>query len=356
MLILRNERSVRFLGMVATVLGLACLTASTATAAVTCTTTSKGQTCTVESGDNVWVTVSWKQHPPADSISCSTSASASGASHVNVQNLSGAVIYLNTDDGDVLQINDGEEVNHVRGGQLVLDADDIPDVSAGSNSYVKVTEHHNTGDGVGREHVLQFGSSAEGLDDGMTYQMYAVDMASGERVQDVLTDTRGEQYLDLLTAEGVVIVSFEGEFDGPADLDFSGTVDVNDLDVLTSAVSSDVQSEAYDVNGDGQVDANDVTEWLSIAGAKLNASGEPFLPGDANLDGAVDVSDYNVWNRNKFTQSPQWAPMDVGGGWSTGDFNADGLIDVGDFGIWNANKFNSARPIGSSTPKGKEKR
>ena len=56
------------------------------------------------------------------------------------------------------------------------------------------------------------------------------------------------------------------------------------------------------------------------------------LPGDVNLDGVVDGSDFNTWNSHKFT---------VGGNWLTGDFNGDGATDGTDFNIWNAHKFTS---------------
>ena len=32
-------------------------------------------------------------------------------------------------------------------------------------------------------------------------------------------------------------------------------------------------------------------------------SGKSFQYGDANLDGVVDVADFNIWNENKFTAS-----------------------------------------------------
>ncbi len=48
------------------------------------------------------------------------------------------------------------------------------------------------------------------------------------------------------------------------------------------------------------------------------------LPGDANLDGSVDASDFNVWNSNRFRPDA---------GWCSGDFTSDGAVDVGDFNI-----------------------
>jgi hypothetical protein len=62
-------------------------------------------------------------------------------------------------------------------------------------------------------------------------------------------------------------------------------------------------------------------------------TGQPYLIGDATLDGVVDVSDFNSWNANKFTTIAAWC---------SGDFNADGVVDVSDFNDWNANKFTSA--------------
>ena len=37
--------------------------------------------------------------------------------------------------------------------------------------------------------------------------------------------------------------------------------------------------------------------------AAENGLGSPYKVGDANLDGAVDVSDFNIWNGAKFTSS-----------------------------------------------------
>ena len=40
--------------------------------------------------------------------------------------------------------------------------------------------------------------------------------------------------------------------------------------------------------------------WPALANL---ASGNSYLMGDANLDGVVDVSDFNAWNSNKFTST-----------------------------------------------------
>ena len=75
--------------------------------------------------------------------------------------------------------------------------------------------------------------------------------------------------------------------------------------------------------------------WLAVGGANNPAAtdGNPFLIGDANLDGFVDGLDFIEWNTNKFTTVAAWC---------SGDFNADGFVDGLDFIAWNANKFTSS--------------
>ncbi|MEM7316605.1 MAG: hypothetical protein AAF497_26025 [Planctomycetota bacterium] len=63
-----------------------------------------------------------------------------------------------------------------------------------------------------------------------------------------------------------------------------------------------------------------------------------IIRGDANLDGYVDVSDFNLWNRHRFTDFVSWG---------TGDFNNDGRVDVSDYNLWNANKFTFSSPPSS---------
>ena len=81
------------------------------------------------------------------------------------------------------------------------------------------------------------------------------------------------------------------------------------------------------------VNHDDLTAWLATGGAANLPSGNPYLLGDANLDGLVDGSDFGIWNANKF--------MNVAA-WCSGDFNASGAVDGSDFGLWNAHKFTAA--------------
>ena len=97
----------------------------------------------------------------------------------------------------------------------------------------------------------------------------------------------------------------------------------------------------YDLTADGLVDIADRDAWLAEAGAVNNASGNPYLVGDFNLDGVVDVGDFNIWNGNKFTNVAEWC---------SGDATGDGSVDVADFNAWNGNKFSSSDVAGVPEP------
>ena len=136
-------------------------------------------------------------------------------------------------------------------------------------------------------------------------------------------------------------VNFENfDFDGPAALacDFGGdgACDIADMDALVMAVVAGTNDLAFDLTGDNFVNLADVDEWRALAGAENLPSGNPYIVGDANLDGTVDGSDFLVWNNNKFSPT---------GKWSLADFTADGTTDGGDFLLWNNNKFMSADDV-----------
>ena len=122
---------------------------------------------------------------------------------------------------------------------------------------------------------------------------------------------------------------------GTADGDFddNGIYDCADVDALVAEIAAGGGATAFDLTGDSVVDNADLDAWLMEAGEANLGAGRTYLPGDASLDGVVDVSDFNIWNGNKFTTEPSWC---------SGDFNADGVVDVGDFNIWNGNKFTSS--------------
>ena len=123
-----------------------------------------------------------------------------------------------------------------------------------------------------------------------------------------------------------------------SDLNRDGAVDCADVDALVSTIVDGSNDTAFDLNGDRIVDVDDLTAWREYAGVILTDSGNPILLGDANLNGDVDASDFNIWNANKFSFEA---------GWCGGDFNADGASDASDFNLWNSHKFTSANDVAS---------
>jgi hypothetical protein len=117
------------------------------------------------------------------------------------------------------------------------------------------------------------------------------------------------------------------------DFNDDGFYDCTDVDALVANIVANTGDLAFDVDGNLTLDAADLSAWLIEAGAVNNPSGGAYLLGDANLDGVVDVSDFNSWNSNKFTSTASWC---------SGDFNADGVVDGSDFNSWNSNKFTSS--------------
>jgi hypothetical protein len=117
--------------------------------------------------------------------------------------------------------------------------------------------------------------------------------------------------------------------------DFSGDGSLGcvDIDRLVQAIAAGWQNLALDVTLDGLINLADLDRWLQLAGAANLPSGNAYRGGDANLDGVVDGTDFNIWNGNKFTAQAAWC---------RGDFSADGFIDGSDFNLWNSNKFTSA--------------
>ncbi len=125
----------------------------------------------------------------------------------------------------------------------------------------------------------------------------------------------------------VSVTGITGDFD--ADGDYA----CDDIDALVNVIATQTNSPAFDLTGDGLVNDDDLDFWLAEAGGAELTSGNAYLVGDANLDGIVDVSDFNLWNNQRFTTFA---------GWCGGDFNADGVNDVSDFNLFNGNRFMSA--------------
>ncbi len=166
-------------------------------------------------------------------------------------------------------------------------------------------------------------------------------------------------------------------------MELAGTLPISEYDVLevgrTATLAGELSIE--DIDGVGPMDRGAMDEFTLITAANLNGTfdtasynGQLLVPigqtepdgsftshvgdglfqslqyssnavvleryfalaGDANGDGTVDVSDFNIWNTNKFSPGTDWL---------TGDFNGDGITDVSDFNIWNVNKFTTVGAV-----------
>ena len=113
------------------------------------------------------------------------------------------------------------------------------------------------------------------------------------------------------------------------DFNGDGLVDGRDIDALTGEIVAGTHTPSYDLTGDKIVDLDDRDAWLAAAAINL-PSGNAYLLGDANLDGKVDVSDWNVLNSHMFTKVA---------GYCFGDFNADKVVDVSDLNILRESMF-----------------
>ena len=105
-----------------------------------------------------------------------------------------------------------------------------------------------------------------------------------------------------------------------ADFNDDGLWDTRDLDLLTISAVSNNPEFKFDLNQDDSVDQQDVRTWLGIASAQ-NGFAQPYMPGDANLDGRVDALDLNLLARNWTWQTARWA---------NAEFTGNGRVDSED--------------------------
>ncbi len=135
-------------------------------------------------------------------------------------------------------------------------------------------------------------------------------------------------------SDGLIIVDVTGVLPPlVGDFNQDGALNVADIDALVAELAVDSMDLSFDLTNDGQLNGDDLAEWLAVAGAATFGPGSAYLFGDANLDGSVDGLDLIAWNRHKFEPIAAW---------SAGDFTADGFVDGQDFIRWNANKFTAA--------------
>ncbi len=225
----------------------------------------------------------------------------------------------------------GDDVYHPEFDGEFLDQYHFDDITIGSGQQGEVSFYETTvrrfdwtGDGVPdatEAHPIHFSGGWEFK--GEQFDVFALDLVvpgtgQGDTHPDTGIDVNGRR--------------FETHFggydpDGGAnqpfldalfltDYDDNGRLGVGDADLLSGAVATGASHTDFDVNQDGNVDANDVLYWARVV---YGTEG-----GDTNLDFSLDETDLDalagVW------QSPAQ-------GWSGGDFDSDGVADEEDLAI-----------------------
>ncbi len=193
---------------------------------------------------------------------------------------------------------------------------------------------HSSGHGPGQ---LSLGSVSV-MTDANGHGEFSIPLPNSVSLGQFVTTTATDEFGNTSEFSACAVISN----DIAGDFNHDGLLDALDIDVLVGEIAAGTNAAPFDLTGDALVNLADRDEWLSIAGAVNLSSGNPYLLGDANLDGVVDGSDFGIWNANKFTAVARW---------SKGDFSADGFVDGSDFGIWNSHKFTASDAVRpTSTP------
>lgn len=162
----------------------------------------------------------------------------------------------------------------------------------------------------------------------------------GVNFQDATQGATLFSFGDPLANGSFVIV---GEDVVTGDFNDDGAFSCADVDALVAEIAEGTNHPDFDLTGDGLVNVDDRDEWLAVAGSENLSSGGPYSNGDINLDGKVDVADFNIWNLHKFSNTP---------GWCSGDLSADGVVDIVDYNFWNNTKFTESDVQSVPEPQG----
>ncbi len=105
------------------------------------------------------------------------------------------------------------------------------------------------------------------------------------------------------------------------DVNFDAAVTAEDIDMLSEEIRMGSDDLTFDLNKDGAVTAHD-RDYLveTILATKY---------GDANLDGTVDLKDFEDWHNSRFMTDTTWAQ---------GNFDGDNNTDVSDLSLWVQNR------------------
>ncbi|WP_428387102.1 autotransporter-associated beta strand repeat-containing protein [Mucisphaera sp.] len=132
------------------------------------------------------------------------------------------------------------------------------------------------------------------------------------------------------TTSDIIQLFFSAEAAIPGDVDLSGDLTLNDLDLLHTAIATN--DTTLDLNNDTLINTADAIFWLETLYGTA--------PGDTNLDLTVDLIDLSNLATNFNTPATSNAQ---------GDFNADATVDLIDLSLLATNFGFNANPIPEPT-------
>ncbi len=223
--------------------------------------------------------------------------------------------------------------------RMALDPGDNPNPGVATIQATLTADTHSTinvGGAVNLDSaglVVELGPDYE-PDGGESYTLINAGSLTGDFFKTFsLPELFGDLNWDFEITETDVILFVTG---GPApvsgDFDLDGLLTTADIDLLNSNIVSGENDATFDLNGDGNVDLTDQSDWLRLAGEE-NGLGGPFLAGDTNLDGTVNANDLNAIGLN-------W--QENASAWTQGDLNADGIVNASDLNLIGVNWQKSA--------------
>jgi uncharacterized membrane protein len=204
-----------------------------------------------------------------------------------------------TEEQGVIQFVGGRTTDLTSDGSVVIGFDDVGsivwDARHGRRSLneLLVNEYGLASELEGWQELYPF----QIADDGLTLSGRAI-------------SPEGSEYIWLVDLDHPLVSNVDGDFN------VDGTLDVDDLNRLASAVATGGSLTAYDLTGDGQFSADDLRYWTGTLAHTWT--------GDANLDGKFGSADLvAVFQAGKYEAGEAAR-------WTEGDWNGDGIFSTRD--------------------------